>query len=107
MSNPGKAPSLEALDYDYWKSRMRAFLLSQGSDIWEINQEATYVIPETRTEALVIAKYERNNKAVNLLFSALGTAEYQPVQHLQMTREIWTTLSEHHEGTAPVKAWLF
>ena len=88
MSNPGKAPSLEALGYDYWKSRMRAFLLSQGSDIWEITQEATYVIPETRTEALAIAKYERNNKAVNLLFSALGTAEYQHVQHLQTAREI-------------------
>ena len=70
-------------------------------------EDMTYVIPETRTEALQIAKFERNNKAVNMLFSALGTAEYQPVQHLQMTREIWTTLSEHHEGTAPVKAWLF
>ena len=88
MSNPGKAPSLEALGYDYWKSRMRAFLLSQGSDIWEITQEATYVIPVTRTEAPVIAKYERNNKAVNLLFSALGTAEYQRVQHLQTAHGI-------------------
>ena len=79
MSNPGKAPSLEALGYDYWKSRMRAFLLSQGSDIWEITQDATYVIPETRTENLAIAKYNRNNKAVNMLFSAFGTAEYQRV----------------------------
>ena len=96
MSNPRKAPSLEALGYDYWKSRMRAFLLSQGSNIWEITQEATYVIPETRTEPLVIAKYERNNKAVNLLFSALQTA-----------REIWTTLANHHEEIAPVKARLF
>ena len=52
MANPGKAPSLEALGYDYWKSRMRAFLLSIGSDIWDITQDATYVIPEMRTEAL-------------------------------------------------------
>ena len=91
MSNPG----------------MRAFLLSQGNDIWEITQDATYVIPATRTEAIHVAKYERNNKAVNLLFSALGTAEYQRVQHLQTGREIWTTLANHHEGKAPVKARLF
>ena len=76
MANPEKAPSLEALGYDYWKSRMRMFLLSQGGDIWEITQDATYVIPETHTEAIQVAKYERNNNAVNLLFSALGTAEY-------------------------------
>ena len=65
------------------------------------------MIPEEHTTPLVVAQYERNNKAVNLLFSALGTAEYQRVQHLQTAREIWTTLSEHHEGTAPVKARLF
>jgi len=41
MSNPGKAPSLEALGYDYWKTRMKTFLLSQGGDIWAITQDAT------------------------------------------------------------------
>ena len=65
------------------------------------------MIPATRTEAIQIAKYERNNKAVNLLFSALGNTEYQCVQHLQTAREIWTTLTTHHEGIAPVKARLF
>ena len=65
------------------------------------------MIPETRTESIQVTKYESNNKAVNLLFLALGIAKYQCVQHLQMTHEIWTTLTEHHEGTAPVKARLF
>ena len=78
MSNLGKAPSLEALGYNYWKSRMKAFLLSQGSDIWDITQDATYVnLPVAeRITPLLVAKFKRNNKALNMLFSALGTAEY-------------------------------
>jgi len=107
MANPGKAPSLEALGYNYWKSRIKAYLLSQGTEIWEITQNAAYMIPEQRTTPGQVAQYERNNKAVNLLFSALGPVEYQRVCHLETACEIWTILANHHEGTAQVKAWLF
>ena len=65
------------------------------------------MIPKQHTKPLEVAQYERNNKAVNLLFSALGTVEYQSVCHLETAREIWTTLADHHEGIAPVKARLF
>ena len=47
MVHPGKAPSLETLGYNYWKVRMKAYLLSQGSEIWDITQNAAYVIPES------------------------------------------------------------
>ena len=75
MANPRIAPSLEARGYNDWKTGMKVYLLSQGSDIWEITQDATYVIHEERTEALHVANYERNNKTVNLLFLALGNLE--------------------------------
>ena len=88
MANPGKASSLEALGYDCWKSRMKAFLLSQGGDVWAITQDTAYVIPAERTTLGDVAKYERNNKAVNILFSALGSVEYQRVCHLETAREI-------------------
>ena len=109
MANPGKAPSLEALGYDYCKSCMKAYLLSQGSDIWDISQDATYVnLPvDERTTPLLVARFERNNKAVNMLFSALGTTEYQHVCHLETAREVWATLASRHEGTATIKARLF
>ena len=77
MANPGKAPLLEALGYNYWKSCMKAYLLSQGSGIWEITQDATYVHLSVveQTTPLLVAKFEHNNKALNMLFSALGTVE--------------------------------
>ena len=53
MAHPGKAPSLETLGYNYWKTRMKAYLLSQGSEIWDITQNAAYVIPpEVNTDPL-------------------------------------------------------
>ena len=42
-----------------------------------------------------------------MLFSALGTTEYQHVCHLETAREVWTRLASRHEGTATVKARLF
>ena len=85
---------------------MKAFLLSQGGDIWAITQDETYVVPPERTEPLAIARFERNNKAVNLLFAGLGTEEFKRVSHLETAREIWAKLKEHHEGTDAVKARL-
>ena len=51
-----------------------------------------------------MAKYEWNNKAVNLLFAGLGTKEYQRVCHLETAREILAKLPEHHKGTTTVQA---
>ena len=86
---------------------MKAYLLSQGSEIWDITQNATYVIPEQRTTPLQVDQYNANNKAVNMLFAAVGDAEFQRVCHLTTAHEIWTTLADHLEGTAQVKASLF
>ena len=58
---------------------MKVFLLSQGGDIWAITQDTAFVIPEQCTTPLQVAQYERNNKAVNLLFAGLGTKEYRRV----------------------------
>ena len=107
MAHPEKAPSLEVLGYNYWKTRMKAYLLSQGSEIWEITQNAAYVIPDPITTDPQRAQFNANSKAVNMLFAAVGDAEFQRVSHLSTAREIWTTLAEHHEGTAQVKARLF
>ena len=98
MAHPGKAPSLEVLGYNYWKTRMKAYLLSQGSEIWDITQNAAYVIPEQRTTPLQVDQYNANNKAVNMLFAAVGDAEFQRVCHLTTAHEIWTILADHLEG---------
>ncbi|KAG8061140.1 hypothetical protein GUJ93_ZPchr0003g16556 [Zizania palustris] len=65
---------------------MRAYLMSQGSDIWDICVHNTFVI-------LPVAEH--------------GPTEFERVSHLSTAREIWATLKAHHEGTAQVKARLY
>ena len=59
-----------------------------------------------RTTPALVAQYEANFKAVNILFSGLGPCEYERVSHLTTAREIWSLLKAHHEGTATIKARL-
>jgi hypothetical protein len=82
---------------------MEAYLLSQGSAIWEV-VDSNYEIPAARTTQVQIEQYEANNKARNILFTSLSRNEFDRVQHLRTAREIWSTLSVFHEGTNQIKA---
>ena len=108
MSHPGKDPFLSPDGYTYWSGRMRAYMQSQGEDIWEISQNETFaVLPVAgRTTPALVAQHEANFKAVNIIFSGLGPSEYERVSHLTIAREIWSLLKAHHEGTATIKARL-
>ncbi|KAJ1253611.1 hypothetical protein BS78_K226800 [Paspalum vaginatum] len=108
MTHSGKIPVLGSDGYSYWKGRMRAFLLSQGQDIWDATQSANFVVlpvAECTTPAIV-AQHEANAKAVIFLFSGLGPIDYERVSHLETARKIWSLLSGHHEGTATIKGHL-
>ena len=59
-----------------------------------------------RTTLQTVAQHKANAKAVNFLFSRLGPMDYERVSHLKTTREIWSLLSAHQEGTATIKARL-
>ncbi|XP_039851724.1 uncharacterized protein LOC120710122 [Panicum virgatum] len=52
MGSPGKPPIFDGSDYDYWKVRMRAYLLSLGSEVWEICVDPDYVNLAVRTTEL-------------------------------------------------------
>ncbi|KAG8099879.1 hypothetical protein GUJ93_ZPchr0013g36010 [Zizania palustris] len=61
MDRHSKIPLFDGKDFAYWKVRMEAYLLSQGSTIWEI-VDSEYTIPETRITQTEKEQYECNNK---------------------------------------------
>ncbi|WVZ58191.1 hypothetical protein U9M48_008485 [Paspalum notatum var. saurae] len=87
---------------------MEAFLVSLRQDIWDATQSTTFVVLPVaeRITQDIVAQHEANAKAVKFLFSGLGLMDYERVSHLKTTREIWSLLSAHHEGTATIKARL-
>ena len=106
MASPGKAPIFNGTDYSFWKVRMKAYLQSLGSDIWEITQDAGYEVLEARISAAQVAQHEANCKAVNALFACLERTEFDRVESLETGYAIWKKLETAHEGTSQVKARL-
>ncbi|GJN13656.1 hypothetical protein PR202_gb00386 [Eleusine coracana subsp. coracana] len=92
-------------DFFYWKSRTKAYVVSQGHAIWEIFEQE-YAIPQDLNTASAgeLVRYENNSKAVNILLSALGRSEYDRVAHLDTAHAMWVKLYTYHEGTNQVKS---
>jgi hypothetical protein len=92
-------------DFGYWKNRTRNYLLSQGRAIWEIVQEA-HMIPPTLDHVTQgeLQRYENNNKALNLITTALGSNVYDRVAHLEMAHDVWLKLCNTYEGTSEIKS---
>ena len=82
MGSPGNAPIFDGTDYDYWKVRMRAYLLSLGSEVWEICVDPDYVNLAVRTTELQVRRHEANSKAYNALIACLARPKFDRVSDL-------------------------
>ena len=80
MASLGKIPVFTGEDYAYWKVRMRAFLQSMGTEVWEITKNQTYEVLAVRTSPLQVSEHEANAKAINALFAGVSRAEFSRVQ---------------------------
>ena len=107
MSSLRKLPEFKGADYDYWKTRMRVFLQSMGSEIWDICQNEAYEVQLVRVTQRDMNEHDANSKAMNALFAALSREEYDRVCDLPTARQMWVRLRDYHEGTTQVKARLF
>ena len=107
MGSPGKPPIFDGTDYDYWKVRMRAYLLSLGFEVWEICVDPDYVNLAVCTTELQVRRHEYNSKAYNALIACLARPEFDRVSYLLTAREIWARLANFHEGTNHVKLRLY
>ena len=79
----------------------------QGIDwlVWEICEDATYVVLEPRARVMQDQKdrHNANSRARSVLFSSLSLQEFERVSDCTTAREIWVSLQSYHEGTTQVK----
>ncbi|XP_021320538.1 uncharacterized protein LOC110436975 [Sorghum bicolor] len=105
----GKPPFFDGTNYPYWKIRMSAHL--QGIDwlVWEICDDAAFVVlePRARTTQDQKDRHNANSRARSVLFSSLSLSEFERVSDCATAREIWVRLQSYHEGTAHVKTRLY
>jgi len=113
-----KPPLLDDSNYDYWKSRMSAFLKSIDSKTWKSvlkglehlvaldkdgNRTAALKPEEewtTTEDELSLA----NSKALNALFNGVDKNMFRLIKKCTVAKEAWEILKTAHEGTSTVKS---
>ena len=95
----------DGTNYAYWKVRMRAFLQSLDEKVWqamEIDQTKPKEASADWDEAKIKAA-NFNNRALNVLFSAVANEEFKKISSTEIAKETQTVLQTTYEGTKAVK----
>jgi tRNA(Ile)-lysidine synthase TilS/MesJ len=103
----GKPPFFDGINYLYWKIRMLAHLQGIDWKVWEICENANYIVLDARNTLDQIDQHNINSMACSVLFSSLLLSKFERVSDCTTTREIWVRLQNYHKGTAQVKTRLF
>jgi hypothetical protein len=102
----GKPPFFDGEDYCMWSDKMRHHLTSLQKSIWDIVEYGAQV-PKLgdkdyeSDEADQIQHF--NSQATTILLASLCREEYNKVQGLKTTKEIWDVLKTAHEGDEVTK----
>ncbi|MCH94417.1 gag-protease polyprotein, partial [Trifolium medium] len=113
-----KPPLLTGPDnYDYWKSRMTAFLKSIDSRTWKAivtGWETPFVLDKDGNKTAEV-KPEKdwskdedelslgNSKALNAIFNGVDMNMFRLVKWCTVAKDAWEILRKAHEGTNKVK----
>jgi hypothetical protein len=102
----GKPPYFDGEDHCMWSDKMRHHLTSLHESIWDIVEFRAHV-PKVgdkdydSDEAAQIRHF--NSQATSILLASLCRQEYNKVQGLKSTKEIWNILKTAHEGDEVTK----
>ncbi|GKU96927.1 hypothetical protein SLEP1_g10107 [Rubroshorea leprosula] len=109
-----KPPFFDGTNYNYWKNRMKGFMLANVPKAWIVTMKGPYVPMKVVGESEVpkeevewndedLVKIMINNKAINMLQCALNPTEFHRVSGCDMAKEMWDMLEVTHERTSQVK----
>jgi hypothetical protein len=102
----GKPPFFDGEDYCMWSDKMRHHLTSLHKIIWDIVEYGAHVLKVgdknyDLDEVNQIRHF--NSQATTILLASLCREEYNKVQGLKTTKEIWDVLKTAHEGDEVTK----
>ncbi|GKV19708.1 hypothetical protein SLEP1_g29933 [Rubroshorea leprosula] len=109
-----RPPFFDGTNYNYWKNRMKVFMLANVPTAWIVTIKGPYVPMKVVGEREVpkeevewndedLGKIMINNKAINMLQCALNPTEFHRVSGCDTAKEMWDMLEVTHEGTSQVK----
>jgi len=113
-----RPPLLDGANYDYWKSRMSAYLKSIDSKTWKVvlkGWEHPVVLDNDGHKTEVLKPEEEwtapedelalaNSKALNALFNGVDKNMFRLIKKCNVAKDAWDILRTAHEGTSKVKS---
>jgi hypothetical protein len=93
----GTPPHFDGEDYSFWIHKMRSHLFSLHPSIWEIVESGMH-FDSTDNPVFINEQIHKNAQATTVLLTSLCRDEYNKVNGLDNTKQIWNTLKISHEG---------
>ncbi|XP_059627216.1 uncharacterized protein LOC132270007 [Cornus florida] len=97
------APDFEGSNYDSWKTRMEAFLMSQSYDVWHTTIHGVIILNPENLSAEDKVAVANDGKAKHVLFCALKQQEFTKVKYYKTAKEMWESLLAAYEGNNVIK----
>ncbi|KAK8578906.1 hypothetical protein V6N13_142163 [Hibiscus sabdariffa] len=109
-----KPPFFNGDNYPYWKNRMMLFIKSNDYQVWDVVEDGPFIPMKREGERLIPKikvemtdddrrRMQVNDKALHMLFCALGPDMYSKMSSYIGAKEVWDTLETTYEGTNDVK----
>lgn len=107
-------PMLDAANYPYWKTKMRAYLKSIEERVWMAVSEG-WAPPQEQLNDIVknkapgqwpqdeIELANFNSKTLNAIFNVVSTNQMKVVANCEVAKDAWEKLKTKNEGTMAVK----
>ncbi|KAI3462422.1 hypothetical protein Pfo_019085 [Paulownia fortunei] len=98
-------PLLEGSNYSYWKTRMRAFIKSVDEKAWKsVVFGWEHPIMENEKNGTLDNEFASCNfKALNAIFTAVDSNQFQLIATCETAKEAWDILQVAYEGTTFVR----
>jgi hypothetical protein len=99
-----KPPHFDGTIYAKWHHAMKVHLIFLNLSIWKIVCIGVKFLEDGETlDYKQLQQIHYNAQATNVLLSSLENDEYDQVDRLEKTNEMWETLRVFHEGTKLVQ----
>jgi hypothetical protein len=100
----GKALRFDGSNYNQWKNCMENYLYSLHPEVCQVICDgADFLEDDEQPTPDQLQKIYRNAQAISVLTSSLDKEEFNRVDDLDLTKDIWITLRMTHEGSKPVR----
>ncbi|MQM20319.1 hypothetical protein Taro_053337 [Colocasia esculenta] len=100
-----RLPYFNGRNYTYWKNQMHAFLKVHDYEIWKVESNVPFVLPEDEGKwtKIRLKKSKINDSAMNIMLCAIHPNEHSCISMCSSTKEMWDNLKLIYEGSLEVK----